>query len=80
MRSRSQAGGDVWPVRPARIEVKGKENVSPGDLKALRVLAEEEKLRRYPCVCPEPRRRRVGGVDVLPYGEFLEALWSGEYR
>ena len=62
------------------IEVKGKANVSPGDLKALRALAEEEKLRRYLCVCLEPRRRRVGGVDVLPYGEFLEALWSGEYR
>ena len=62
------------------IEVKGKANVSPGDLKALRALAQEEKLRRYLCVCLEPRRRRVGGVDVLPYGEFLEALWSGEYR
>ena len=62
------------------IKVKGKANVSPGDLKALRALAEEEKLRRYLCVCLEPRRRRVGGVDVLPYGEFLEALWGGEYR
>ena len=62
------------------IEVKGKANVSPGDLKALRALGEEEKLRRYVCVCLEARRRRVGGVDVLPYGEFLEALWSGEYR
>ena len=62
------------------IEVKGKANVSPGDLKALRALAEEKKLRRYLCVCLEPRRRRVGGVDVLPYGEFLEALWGGEYR
>jgi predicted AAA+ superfamily ATPase len=62
------------------IEVKGKANVSAGDLKALRALAQEEKLRRYLCVCLEPRRRRVGGVDVLPYGEFLEALWNGEYR
>ena len=62
------------------IEVKGKANVSPGDLKALRALAEEEKLRRHLCVCLEPRRRRVGGVDVLPYTEFLAALWSGEYR
>ena len=62
------------------IEVKGKANVSSGDLKALRALAEEEKFRRYLCVCLEPRRRRVGGVDVLPYGEFLEALWNGEYR
>ena len=62
------------------IEVKCKATVSTGDLKALRALAEEEKLRRYLCVCLEPRRRRVGAVDVLPYAEFLEALWSGEYR
>ena len=61
------------------IEVKCKTNVSPGDLKALRALAEEEKLRRYLCVCLEPRRRRAGLVDVLPYPEFLAALWNGEY-
>ena len=61
------------------IEVKCKTNVSPVDLKALRALAEEEKLRRYLCVCLEPRRRRAGSVDVLPYPEFLAALWNGEY-
>ena len=61
------------------IEVKCKANVSPRDLKALRALAEEERLRRYLCVCLEPRRRRVDGVDVLPYAAFLEALWSGQY-
>lgn len=61
------------------IEVKCKANVSPGDLKGVRALAEEAKLRRYLCVCLEPRRRRVGSVDVLPYSEFLAALWSGEY-
>ena len=61
------------------IEVQCKANVGPRDLKALRALAEEEKLRRYLCVCLEPRRRRVGGVEVLPYTEFLSALWNGEY-
>ncbi len=60
------------------IEVQCKANVGPRDLKALRALAEEEKLRRYLCVCLEPRRRRVGGVEVLPYTEFLSALWTGE--
>ena len=61
------------------IEVKCTANLYPGDLKPLRALAEEEKLRRYLCVCLEPRRRRVGETDVLPYTEFLEALWNGEY-
>ena len=58
------------------IEVKAKDTVSPQDLKSLRALAEERKLKRYLCVSLERRRRTVGGVVVLPYGEFLEALWG----
>jgi len=61
------------------IEVKAGENVSPQDLKSLRALAEEKKLKRYLCVSLEPRRRQVGEVTVLPYRQFLEALWSGQY-
>ncbi len=61
------------------IEVKAKENVSPYDLKSLRALAEEKKLKRCLCVCLEPRMRKVEGMVVLPIREFLEALWSGEY-
>jgi predicted AAA+ superfamily ATPase len=61
------------------IEVKGKENVSARDLKSLRALAEEKKLKRYLCVSLEPRRREIDNISVLPYGQFLEALWNGEY-
>ena len=61
------------------IEVKGKENVSAQDLKSLRALAEEKKLKRYLCVSLEPRRREVENISVLPYEQFLEALWNGEY-
>lgn len=62
------------------IEVKAKENVSPQDLKSLRAIAEEKKLKRYLCVCLEPRMRRVDGIVVLPFKEFIETLWSGEYH
>jgi predicted AAA+ superfamily ATPase len=61
------------------IEVKAKETVSLQDLRSLRALAEEKKLKRYLCVSVEPRRRRVNGVTVLPYREFLDALWDGEF-
>ena len=61
------------------IEVKAKENVSPQDIKSLRALAEEKKLKRYLCVCLEPRMRKVDGIVVLPIRKFLEALWNGEY-
>lgn len=62
------------------IEVKAKENVSPNDVKALRALAEEKRFKRYLCVCLEQRARRLGEATVLPFREFLEALWSGEYH
>ena len=61
------------------VEVKAKENVSPQDLKSLRALAEEKKLKRYLCVSLEPRGRRVEGVRVVPYRQFLDALWAGEF-
>lgn len=61
------------------IEVKGKANVRARDLKPLRALAEEARLRRYVCVTLEPRPRIVDGVEVLPYATFLAALWAGEF-
>lgn len=61
------------------IEVKAKENLSIHDLKPLRALAEEKKLKRYLCVSLEPRRRNLENLTILPFREFLEALWSGEY-
>jgi len=61
------------------VEVKAKENVSGTDLKPLRALSEEKKLKRYLCVSLEPRRRILGYVAVLPYIDFLEDLWNGVY-
>jgi len=61
------------------VEVKAKETVSPQDVKSLRALAEERKLKRYICVSLEARPRRVEGIALLPVQEFLDALWGGEY-
>jgi len=62
------------------IEVKARDNLAPQDLKSLRALAEEQKLKRYLCVTLEPRPRQLAGVTILPYRDFLEALWAGTYR
>jgi predicted AAA+ superfamily ATPase len=62
------------------VEVKARANLSAQDLKSLAALAEERKLKRYLCVSLEPRARQISGVTVLPYREFLEALWEGKYR
>lgn len=61
------------------VEVKAKENVSTHDLRSLRALAEEKKLKHYVCVCLESRPRNVEGVAVIPFREFLETLWNGGY-
>jgi len=61
------------------VEVKAKENVSARDLKSLWAFAEEKKLKRYLCVSLEPRKRNLGNMTVLPFRDFLEALWSGEF-
>jgi predicted AAA+ superfamily ATPase len=62
------------------VEVKAKQTVGPPDLKALVALSEEQKLKRYICVSLEPRRRTNGSIQILPYGEFLDALWEGEFQ
>lgn len=61
------------------MELKAKENLSPQDLKPLLALAEEKKLKRYLCVSLEPRPRKFSGVTALPFVQFLDELWDGEY-
>lgn len=58
------------------IEVKAKNNVSLQDLKSLRALREENKLKRFVCVCLERRSRDVDGIKIMPYAEFLDSLWG----
>jgi predicted AAA+ superfamily ATPase len=62
------------------VEVKAKKNVGDSDLRSLRALAEEKKLKRYLCVALGTRRRKVGKIEVLPFAEFLEELWEGRFR
>ncbi|MFZ0612651.1 MAG: AAA family ATPase [Desulfobacterales bacterium] len=58
------------------LEIKAKKNITTTDIKPLRMLAEEKKLKRYLCVSMEPRKRKVGDIDILPYREFLDLLWD----
>lgn len=79
---RSKSGFEVDFILSDRtaVEVKASRNVAVQDLKGLLALAEEKKVARLLCVGLEPRRRRVGAVDILPWREFLAGLWAGEYR
>jgi predicted AAA+ superfamily ATPase len=60
------------------IEVKGKENISPNDIKGVIALQEEKKLEKYYVVSLETRPRTVQGIQIIPWVQFLTQLWSGE--
>ena len=62
------------------VDVKARRTVPASDLKPLLALRDEGKLKRFLCVTLEPRPRRVGEVHLMPYGDFLDALWAGEFR
>lgn len=61
------------------IEIKAKNPVGDRDLRGLRALKEEHRLKQYVVVCLEARPRRVDGIDVLPWKEFLDRLWEGAF-
>lgn len=58
------------------IEVKASKNVSNQDLKNLRALREEKKLKNYIVVCCEKEKRVVDNIKIVPWQIFLEELWG----
>ncbi|ALA57045.1 hypothetical protein [Nitrospira moscoviensis] len=60
-------------------KLKASENIAANDLKSLKALAEEQRLKRYLCVSLKARRRQVGDVTILPLKDFLAHLWDGTY-
>ncbi|MDE1920535.1 MAG: ATP-binding protein [Candidatus Omnitrophica bacterium] len=58
------------------IEIKGKSHINSDDIKTLKAVSQEHSFDRLFCVCLEPRPRRVGGIEIIPYQEFLKMLWA----
>ena len=61
------------------VEVKGRADVPERDLRGLLAVAEEKSFKRLVCVSLAPRPRRVGRIEILPWADFLDALWEGEF-
>jgi hypothetical protein len=76
----AEALGAADDPLPSWNDGPAKESVSSQDLRPLRALAEEKKLKRYLCVCLEPRTRKTQEIVILSFTKFLEALWNGEYQ
>lgn len=61
------------------IEIKGGSRVHDGDLRGLRALAEDHRVKRRVVVCLESQPRRLDdGIEILPWRIFLDRLWDGE--
>lgn len=62
------------------LEAKSSERVVSRHLRGLRSLIKDHpQVRRRVIVCLEPILRRTeDGIDILPAGEFIRRLWSGE--
>jgi predicted AAA+ superfamily ATPase len=59
------------------VEVKGTSRVDPSDLRSLRAFVEDNRPRRAILVCNERAPRRVEGIELLPWRDFLSRLWGG---
>lgn len=78
---RSRTGFEVDFVLGSQtaIEVKASEVVHDRHLRGLVALQEEGLLANHVLVCREKRPRVVGGIRVLPWRDFIDALWAGEF-
>lgn len=61
------------------IEAKSGSRITSDHLRGLRQIVRDHSGVRRIVVCREPRARRTDdGIDILPFGVFVERLWSGE--
>lgn len=58
------------------IEVKAAAMAQEKHLAGLKALREDTRMRRYILVCRDERPQVMDGIEVLPWREFLELLWS----
>ena len=76
---RTKTGLEVdFVLGGGEVAVEVKSRVRSRDLRPMRAFREEFRPRRAIIVTAENDRRRVDGIDVIPYGRFLERLHAGE--
>lgn len=62
----------------AAIEIKGSNKIHSGHIKGLRALREEHSIGRSLIISMEKQPRVLdNSIEVLPWKDFLEELWSG---
>lgn len=61
------------------IEVKSTSTISSKDLKGLRALQEENQDLQYIVISFETVARSIDGIYILPWRDFLTALWARKW-
>jgi predicted AAA+ superfamily ATPase len=77
-RSTSQHEVDFILDESIAVEVKAAATIGPYELRGLRAIEEESRMRRLLVVALVDRPQRHGDIDVIPYREFLARLWRRE--
>ncbi len=60
------------------LEIKGVPLVQPKHLKGLTAFCEDYKTKKAIVVSLDPKPRKMGRIDILPWKYFLDQLWNGD--
>jgi predicted AAA+ superfamily ATPase len=60
------------------LEIKSSKRIHEGDLSALKTLKSEELVRRCVVVSLEEEFRTMDHIEIFPWRQFIEHLWSGD--
>jgi len=60
------------------LEIKGTSRVDKRDLRSLIAFAKEYSPQKALVICNEREERLHGNIRILPWRQFMEALWEGK--
>ena len=76
---RTKSGLEVdFVLGGGEVAVEAKTRVRTNDLRPMRAFVEEFAPKRAIIVCAESDMRIVDGIEIMPYGHFLELLHGGD--
>jgi hypothetical protein len=60
------------------LEIKGASRIDTPDLRSLKAFIQEYRPKKAFVVCNERTPRVHEGIHILPWRDFLTALWKGD--
>lgn len=75
-RTHSQFEVDLCLGQDWAIEIKSTSRVTDKNLKSLKALQQEQLFENYAVVCMEKEKRKIDGITIWPWKEFLQTLWN----